>query len=285
VLAKAYGYDLAVDGNELFWTTQVGVQKLALDDASAMPVTLSAGNVLTGRLAVDSTSVYFTNQGDYYKAEGSIVKVGRDGTGLMTLVDQILTPNAIAVDATYAYWAGGDGVFKVPLLGGPPQPLAVGFIATAIVVDDDHDLRGRLDSGGEPSHVSEPLLEHCVGMKERDLPNRESRLIGGCRRRRLRGSGLWLRPVGVLAVLARDRGCKDEGDEPHRDSVLRATSEPHASIDHGKRTRSASHHRSAQTLPEPAELIRRSRNPPEPKLLRVQQALAMIGLPGDFDPR
>ena len=76
-------------------------------------VQLAGGQSGPRAIAVDSTSVYWTEQGTPSGAGetvgGAVMKVGLDGTGLTTVAACQNWPYAIAVDATSVYWTDTSG--------------------------------------------------------------------------------------------------------------------------------------------------------------------------------
>ncbi|HEX8790895.1 MAG TPA: hypothetical protein VF765_08070 [Polyangiaceae bacterium] len=66
------------------------------------------------RIAVDTTSVYWTNNGT--ATDGAVIKASLAGTGAVTLATGQHEPTDIAIDATSVYWTNlGDGtVMKAP---------------------------------------------------------------------------------------------------------------------------------------------------------------------------
>jgi sugar lactone lactonase YvrE len=96
-------------------------------------VTLASGQSGPQGIAVDTTSVYWVNQGSAASLyqDGSVMKVSRSGGPTTTLASQQNGPRGIAVDPTNVYWtndAAGNGsvgsVMRVPLSGGVTQALA-----------------------------------------------------------------------------------------------------------------------------------------------------------------
>ncbi|MGO9834599.1 MAG: DUF5050 domain-containing protein [Polyangiaceae bacterium] len=96
---------------------------------------LATGVVDPSCIAVDTTSVYWTNGAP----DGSVMKVSIDGGTATTLASGQDTPYGIAVDSTSVYWTNRtyDGsVMKVGLSGGSPTTLAASQTeAAGIAVD------------------------------------------------------------------------------------------------------------------------------------------------------
>jgi cysteine-rich repeat protein len=83
--------------------------------------TLASGQSYPISIAVDATSVYWTNSGS-----GTVMKVPISGGTPIVLASSQSYPLSIVVDATNAYWASSGTVMKVPILGGTPTALASG---------------------------------------------------------------------------------------------------------------------------------------------------------------
>jgi hypothetical protein len=99
---------LTLDSGEVFWTTSDSVRKAPASGGA--PVNLASGQLEPGGwgaagILVDATSVYWVNEGQSASANGSIMKVGRNGTGLVALATGITNPRDLAADATYLYFA------------------------------------------------------------------------------------------------------------------------------------------------------------------------------------
>ncbi|HEY6459805.1 MAG TPA: hypothetical protein VIY73_06625, partial [Polyangiaceae bacterium] len=94
--------------------------------AGGPPTTLASGQDGPHGIAVDGSNVYWTNQGDGFDPDGSVMKVPLAGGTPTTLASGLTSPWEIALDATSAYWTSNSQgtVMKVPLGGGTPTTLA-----------------------------------------------------------------------------------------------------------------------------------------------------------------
>ena len=128
-------FAVAVDMASLYFTdaNEGTVMKAPL--SGGPPVALATGQVNPGFMTIDTTNVYWVNQGtavsDY--ADGAIMMVSINGGTPVTLASAQNYLSALAVDATNIYWASGgtsknnfaDGaLLTLPLSGGTPVTLA-----------------------------------------------------------------------------------------------------------------------------------------------------------------
>ena len=88
-------------------------------------------------IAVDSTSVYWTNTGlNGLPRPGSVVRVPLGGGLPTTLASAQTCASGLAIDATSVYWSAcSANVMKVPRCGGTPVTLGAGMGGFGLAVD------------------------------------------------------------------------------------------------------------------------------------------------------
>ncbi len=90
---------LAVDANDVFWSSSTGKTVFKAPRLTGTPVTTLASNQLyPEQIAIDATHVYWWNQGD-----GTIMKAPKSG-GAASVVICGQTDVHFAVSATHVYW-------------------------------------------------------------------------------------------------------------------------------------------------------------------------------------
>jgi len=107
------------------------------------PTTLAANLHRAFDIAVDHEGVYFTvhslDSAGLPLNDGSIMKVGLDGTGLTTLAPNQTAPSNITVASGQLYWTNrlGNNVSTLPTSGGTAQILAANRQLPIRVLADD----------------------------------------------------------------------------------------------------------------------------------------------------
>jgi hypothetical protein len=113
---------------------------LPVVDGAAPPETVASGRRSIASITSDSTSVYWTEAGDYPMANGGVYRTA--GGAVTTIASGRVSPSFVVVDATSVFWAEllGEGIVRAPIGGGPATALpiagTVGANMTVIGVDD-----------------------------------------------------------------------------------------------------------------------------------------------------
>ena len=112
---QAFPNGIAVDGTSLYWTNNNDGTIRKMALGGGVPVTLATGQASPWAIAVDGTNVYWTNLGD-----GTIRKVALGGGVPTTLASGQAGPSGIAVNGTGIYWTNNHGgtVMMSPPAGG-----------------------------------------------------------------------------------------------------------------------------------------------------------------------
>ena len=112
--------NIAVSATGVYWTNMNYGTVMTVSLNGGMPATVTPMAGYPDAIAVDTTSVYWTDGGD----ARAVMKVPLNGGTLTTLASGQFFPDGIAVDATSVYWSSGNAVMKVPLDGGAVATLA-----------------------------------------------------------------------------------------------------------------------------------------------------------------
>jgi hypothetical protein len=135
VLATGFTNDpIAVGPRGVYGSGPGRILAAPLAGGAASPVvpdgTLDLSSFATYGIAVDAHSVYWTLFGD----PTSVMKAPIEGGPATTLTSAAGPGEGLAVDADFIYFATGQGVMKVPLVGGAPTMLS-SSPAAGIAVD------------------------------------------------------------------------------------------------------------------------------------------------------
>ena len=98
---QAWPYGLAVDATSVYWTNRDDGTVMKVPVGGGTPVAIAKGANRPYALAVDATSVYFTE----YSEAGSIMKAPIGGGPSVVVAEKQPFASTIAVDATSVYWA------------------------------------------------------------------------------------------------------------------------------------------------------------------------------------
>lgn len=127
-------HQMTIDANNVYWTDGGAVWQVP--KSGGTPVMLAQGSLTSG-VAVDSTSVYWTDEIGGVDAgptnTGSVMKMPIGGGAIVTIATGQNIPLDVKVDGTSIYWVNqgdvtmADGmVMKAPLAGGSLVTLATG---------------------------------------------------------------------------------------------------------------------------------------------------------------
>ncbi len=107
--SSAVAYDMVANGGTLYWVDQAStVWTCTITNNACTAQSFATGQASPERLAIGGTgngTVFWTNYGSGSKADGSIVSLPLAGGTPSTLETGRWTPQGIAADDTYIFWA------------------------------------------------------------------------------------------------------------------------------------------------------------------------------------
>jgi sugar lactone lactonase YvrE len=125
---------IAVDGTSVYWTDQGNGTVMKVPLGGGSGTKIGSSNLPYG-IAVDGTSVYWAD------FQGTIMKVPLSGGNATPLASGQSGPYGIALDSQNVYWTNylGGTIMKVPITGGNPTTLASGQVApNSLAVDSQN---------------------------------------------------------------------------------------------------------------------------------------------------
>ncbi|MBX7099617.1 MAG: hypothetical protein K1X89_18010 [Myxococcaceae bacterium] len=99
---------LAVDDDQLYWASRVGIRRIAKTGGLVKTLYVAAQADERRGIAVDHESVFFTNWGEY-----TVRKVPKDGGTCTLLSPNQVLPTGITVAGDFVYWLGGRGLLRI----------------------------------------------------------------------------------------------------------------------------------------------------------------------------
>ena len=141
-------YALAIDSNNVYWTTLVGgtvmQAPLTSEAATAAPITLATGQTSPFAIAVNFEAVYWANEAPagqttpIVAGKGTVTGVIIGNSAATPIADtQSFPVFAIAAGVSNVFWPASNGnIFADVLEGGKPQQIGSGLKApSAIAID------------------------------------------------------------------------------------------------------------------------------------------------------
>jgi hypothetical protein len=166
---------IAIDATSVYATIPSEQKVLKISKSGGTPTVLASNEPGAALIAVDADNVYWTtysssvcpDQGPCIP-DGAIKKAPKTGGAPKTIASQLENPGGLAVDGTNVYWTSPGSnyfqgaVYKVPLDGGTPVPLAAKETgvrdAIAISATNVYWVQTSLaDGGGGSAIVTVPI--------------------------------------------------------------------------------------------------------------------------------
>ena len=131
---------IAVDGENLYWTTNQGVMAMPLSGGAPMLLASSPGG--NSLVRSDGANVFWTSQ-----AQGTVSRVAVGGGPVAILAMGQSAPLGIALDASTVYFTSAMGTYSVPKLGGTVTEISGG--SGGGIVSDGTNVYWVSPGGGE----------------------------------------------------------------------------------------------------------------------------------------
>ena len=119
---------IAVGPTDLYWGNETNnfnkntgtIGRVPLDGGASI---VMGSSLRTTGIAIDSTSLYWTNGASVGGGDAAVLKMPLGGGPVTTLASGLASAIGIALDASNAYFLAYDGINKVALDGGPVTPV------------------------------------------------------------------------------------------------------------------------------------------------------------------
>lgn len=136
VLGQPDPSSVLVDGTTLFFTSSLGAKNPSglskVPKTGGTPTPIAPGTIsAASNLATDGAALFVT------VADGRLLRVEKDGTGIVVLATGMVDATAIVADASGVYWAAAGDVWAGDVRLGAPRRLASVQTDVAAIATDD----------------------------------------------------------------------------------------------------------------------------------------------------
>jgi hypothetical protein len=124
--------DITVTGNQVLWLDVGNADLKSTPLAGGATTSLAGGLVNPGRLAVNATTIYWTESGAYsgcclVMGAGSVRRIPLAGGSVTTAVANLDKPSAISADDVTLVWSEDWRIGRAPVSGGAAATVAAGI--------------------------------------------------------------------------------------------------------------------------------------------------------------